>query len=521
MPIRNLVKVERGSAMKRMESAARRRQGPERSHSAPAEVLANQRVIDELTARLAQKTEEVSRLSQTLEAKVNARTAELSAALAAMKQEQAQSSNLLAGMAPAEVINDVLYNRLAPRRLNITVVFTDLANFTSYSSGLEPDEIYAQLNELFGWAGGIIYRYRGYINKTVGDSIMALFGVPFGSSTHAIDAVLAALNMQLDLPQKSPLPMRIGINSGMVTAGMLGPADKSLYDVLGDTVNVASRMEHTGESGSVCISRDTCNLIAPYFDIEPLGETDIKGKGRMERFRVLGIKNVARDERRVDPSSLFARDFLSAIDDVYEYRRRRFGMIDFLSVQSRDGALSHNEAVAAYALALLRYLKIQPPAGSSFQDIGEEQVLDLALLHDIGKHAMAAETLNAHHEGAQAREKLRADLLAHTRAALERLARQELIPEIERLYRFEGSRGAEGDPTPITEMVAAADIYDALTAPKLYKGMPWRIRGSLEELLRMPYCSQSVRPIFNAFVELMKPAGVHIAPRMAGQIVIQ
>ncbi|MBI4082114.1 MAG: GAF domain-containing protein, partial [Candidatus Lambdaproteobacteria bacterium] len=460
---------------------------------------------------------ELKRLNETLETKVAERTAELSRALEAVQREQTLAANLLTRMAPPEVISDVVNDRLMPRRLNITIMFTDMVNFTSYSSGLEPDELFAQLNDLFGWAGHITLRYRGYINKTIGDSIMALFGVPDGNSTHAIDAVLAALNMQLEMPHKSPLPMRIGINSGMVTVGMLGPTNKSLYDVLGDAVNVASRMEHLADSGGVAISKDTYNLVAPYFEIKPLGEFEIKGKGRMECFRVTGIKNLAKDDRRVDPSSVFARSFLSVIDEVYEFRRRHFSMIDFLSLQARDGALSHNEAVAAYALALLRHLKaLEPPGIAALQEVSEEQVLALALLHDVGKHALTTKSLNTNYGDTAGRDRLRGELLTHTQSALARLGREELAPELEKLYRFEQSRGIDGQPNLLTEIVATADVYDALTAPKLYKGMPWRIRGALEELLRLPYCHDCTRPVFTSFVELMKPDGVHIAPRTTG-----
>jgi adenylate cyclase len=489
-----------------------------------ATAIANARLHEaekERVRELARFNAEMAALNETLESKVAERTAEMAAALETVQREQALSANLVRRMAPVEVIPEMLRGELGARRLNISVVFTDLVGFTSYSSGLEPDEIYSQLNYFFGWAGDVIGRYRGYVNKTVGDSVMALFGVPNGNSTHAIDAVLAALTLQMELPQKSPLPMRVGVNSGPVTTGMLGPADKSLYDVLGDAVNVASRMEHISDAGAVSISRETYNLVAPYFEIEALGEQEIKGKGRMERFRVIGIKNLAQDERRVDRSSVFARDFLPLVDEVYAFRRKRFPMIDFLSVQARDGALSHNEAVASFALAVLRYLKGRGEGSAEWEAVSEESVLSLALLHDIGKHAMAPRDLNLNYSDAASRERMRGELLAHTLDALRRLERDDLLAPMEELYRFEASRGGDGAPAPLVEIVAVADIYDALTAPKLYKGMPWRIRGALEELLRLPHCLQAARPVFGAFVDLLKPEGVHIAPRATGQVLFQ
>jgi adenylate cyclase len=114
---------------------------------------------------------ELSRLNETLEASVQARTAELSAALDQVRREKGLSETLLRRMAPPEVIPLMLQDRLLAQRLDVAVMFTDVVDFTAYSSGMEPDEVFSQLNEFFGAAGEIIGRYRGYINKTNGDAV--------------------------------------------------------------------------------------------------------------------------------------------------------------------------------------------------------------------------------------------------------------------------------------------------------------------------------------------------------------
>ena len=118
-------------------------------------------------------------------------------------------------------------------------------------------------------------------------------------------------------------------------------------------------------------------------------------------------------------------------------------------------------------------------------------------------------------------EQLRRDLAAQTAEALERLELPHLAPAIDALYRFERSLGGEGDVDPLTELLACADIYDALTAPKLYKGAPWRITGVLEELLHLPYCQAAERPIFQAFVDMMKPKDAAIVVRPATTVVLR
>ena len=246
---------------------------------------------------------ELSRLNETFKASVHARTAELSAALDQVRSEKGLSETLLRRMAPPEVIPLMLQERLLAQRLDVAVMFSDVVDFTAYSSGMEPDEVFSQLNEFFGAAGEIIGRYRGYINKTNGDGIMALFGVPFESATYQTDAVLAALAIQRETGADFPFGMRVGINTGTVTAGMLGPPDKSLYDVIGDAVNLASRIEALCPRGGVTVSPSSEDVLKPWFQLDKLEEQEVKGVGRIACLNVLRLKAIVEDRRRVDPTS--------------------------------------------------------------------------------------------------------------------------------------------------------------------------------------------------------------------------
>ncbi len=461
---------------------------------------------------------ELSALNATLESKVGERTRELSQTLATLSREKEMSENLLMRMAPPAVIPLMREDKLVARHLGATVLFTDLKGFTAYSAGMEPDEMFAQLNAFFSWAGEIIGRYRGYVNKTIGDGVMALFGVPFESATHQTDAVLAALAMQREIREQFPFNMRIGINSGTITAGMLGPRDKSLYDVLGDAVNIASRMEAVSPVGGIAVSQATRELLGPRFAVEALGEREIEGVGTVACFNVLGLCRVADDTRRVDPTSRFASDHLAAIDEVEAFKRERLAMVDFPSIQARDAALNHNEAVASFALALSRQLRA---AGGDRQAIDEDALVAAALLHDVGKHALDPARLNETSPSKDARERLRRELLDQTLAILDRVGRSALKPAIEDFYRFEATRGEDGAFEPMIEMLVAADIYDTLTAPKAHRGVPWRIVGALGELQRLPYRQGRGCAAFDAFVDLMKPKDASLAMRPPSDVLIR
>jgi adenylate cyclase len=488
-------------------------------------ILANQAASAIENARLyreeRQRVEELNRadaslreLNESLEAKVTARTAELAAALEAVSEERQRSMDLLHRMAPAPVIPLMLEGKLVARRYAATTLFTDLAGFTQYSSNMEPDEIFSHLNHLFSQIGEQIESFRGYVSKTNGDSIMALFGAPVETQTHALDAVLAGLRMQAGLDPNLGLQMRIGINSGTITAGMLGPGSRQLYDVLGDTVNVASRLEKICPGGEVTVSESTLRLVEPYFAVEPMGEQEVKGKGRMQAYRVLGLLPLLNDTRRVDSTSLFARAHTASVAEV-ERVKEELQAVDFPSIQARDGALQHNEAVAAFALAIARYLRSRPKAlppayMEQVNRIRDEEIVLLALLHDLGKYALDPALLNTPALPVDRRAALVAEMRRETEAALEQLSLRELIPRLEPFYRFEESRGAWTDPDPFTVLVAVADTYDALTAPKVYKGRPWTVQGSLEELLRMPYTQARNCPMVRNFVEFMQPEGKQI-----------
>ena len=422
----------------------------------------------ERSAQLDKAVDDLSHLNETLEAKVDDRTAELSRALEEVRHEKQLSEGLLNRMAPPEVIPAMMEDKLEAAKISATLVFTDLENFTEFASGMEPDEIFSRLNHYFSWAGDIILRYRGYLNKTNGDGTMSLFGAPSGNSTHPTDAVLVGLALQSEVHDHIPLSMRIGINTGTIATGLLGPQNKGLYDVLGDAVNTASRMETICPSGGVTISGDTYELVRPYFDIQSLGEKEVKGLHMASYYNVKSLKPLAMDERRIDPSSRFAEQCNALAKEVHSFKKYTFGMIDFTSIQSRDVSLGHNEAVATYALALYRALKESAPELTA--ELSEETVLAAALLHDVGKFNIDANRLNERAPGNQERTKLRAELLENTLEVIEKIGQHQIAPTLRHFYLFEETGGEGAEIDTLSELLATADIYDALTAPENLQG---------------------------------------------------
>jgi class 3 adenylate cyclase len=177
-----------------------------------------------------------------------------------------------------------------------SVLFADIVGFTTLSGGMSPQRLVEMLNDLFTRFDELARRHHVEKIKTIGDCYMAVCGMPERQADHA--AVLAdmALEMlasvrQFNESRGSTLQIRIGLNSGPVVAGVIGRS-KFIYDLWGDTVNTASRMESSGLPDRIQVTEATHQALAPVFDFEPRGEVEVKGKGRLLTWFLLGRKRV-------------------------------------------------------------------------------------------------------------------------------------------------------------------------------------------------------------------------------------
>ena len=183
-------------------------------------------------------------------------------------------------------------------RSEATILFTDIRGFTAFSETREPEKIVGDLNEYFGIATELILEYGGYVDKFIGDAVLGVFGVPIFHADHAERAVKAAVAMQKRLLQKAagngnPLLSRIGIgiNTGVVVSGNLGSQVKMEYTVIGDSVNVASRLNHLADPGEIIISKSIYELTKNVISVRPLPLQKLKGRSEpVEVFQVLDMK---------------------------------------------------------------------------------------------------------------------------------------------------------------------------------------------------------------------------------------
>jgi len=207
---------------------------------------------------------------------------------------QARVEALLLNVLPADVAQRLQSdpNSIADHFEEASILFADVVDFTPLSSRLDAREVVGLLDRLFTSFDEVVDRYEVEKIKTIGDCYMVAAGVPTQRPDHA--HALAGLALELRECAKTCLPdvdhdlrLRIGISSGPVVAGVIGRR-RFLYDLWGDTVNMASRMESHGTPDAIQITRSTWELLRDDFVVEPLGLVDVKGKGAVEIWRLVG-----------------------------------------------------------------------------------------------------------------------------------------------------------------------------------------------------------------------------------------
>ncbi len=220
--------------------------------------------------------------------------------LAELSDERDRTDLLLHNILPPSIAEQLKNGEAVPARLheNTSVVFADLAGFTGVAHQHTPEEVINFLNEVFSQFDLLSIRYGLYKIKTIGDCYMAVAGLSEASVDHAQRAARFALELFPVIEQARKqmgfeLGLRVGIHSGPVIAGVIG-INKFAYDLWGDTVNIASRMESQGEPGRVHLTETAHSLIETEFECEARGEIELRGRGKMKTWWLNGSKAVGK-----------------------------------------------------------------------------------------------------------------------------------------------------------------------------------------------------------------------------------
>lgn len=266
----------------------------------------------------------------------------------------------------------------------VTILFSDFKNFTKIAESITPDSLIKELDKYFLEFDRIVERYNVEKIKTIGDAYMCAGGIPKKNTTNPIEVVAAALEMQYQINEmqktnddsREPWGIRIGIHTGPVIAGVVG-SKKYSYDIWGDSVNIANRMESSGEVGKVNISESTYLLIRDFFDCEYRGKIAIKGKEeKIDMYFVNGLKSQFRDNNNpAIPNNLFTNKlallrFEGLQEQVYALLDEKLPNIYFyhntrhtIDVVTQVEVIGHAEGISDEDMFILK-------TAALFHDIG-------------------------------------------------------------------------------------------------------------------------------------------------------
>jgi len=217
-------------------------------------------------------------------------------AMIALVGEQGKTDKLLLNILPKSIADRLKQSgdRIADRHESVTIMFADMVGFTALSSGMAADDLVDMLSQVFSRFDALTEKHGVEKIKTIGDAYMVVCGAPEPKNDHAKAVAELALDMMQTIAEVSSqgakLMMRIGINSGPVVAGVIG-STKFTYDLWGDTVNMASRMEHHGEANRIHVSENTYNLLRDEYNFEMRDRIEVKGKGMVQSYFLVSRKS--------------------------------------------------------------------------------------------------------------------------------------------------------------------------------------------------------------------------------------
>jgi adenylate cyclase len=244
------------------------------------------------------------RYKQELKMRANDEFSDLAKAFNQMSQElwlKSVMQDCFGKYVGSEVLEIILANPestwVKGHKNDVTILFTDIRGFTKFSNSNEPEVVVEALNEYFQIASSIIMQEGGYIDKFIGDAVLCVFGVPIAVDDHAARAIRTALAMQKQFSEASKngnellAAVGIGINSGLVVAGNIGSQVKMEYTVIGDNVNIASRLNGLAKAGEIIISTKTYAIVKDMIVAEEQEPQMIKGIAKpVVTYKVLALK---------------------------------------------------------------------------------------------------------------------------------------------------------------------------------------------------------------------------------------
>ena len=340
----------------------------------------------------------ISRQKRELEIEVTRRTAEIEKQKAEIEKqnsllesEKEKVEKLLYNILPNDTIEELkTKGKATARHFRLaSVMFTDFQGFTKISSKLRPKELVEALDTYFIKFDEITTKYNIQQIKTIGDSYMCAGGLPIRNRSNPIEIILAAfeildyvekLNAQKVLRNEDPWNLRIGIHSGELIAGVIG-TKRFAYDIWGDTVNIASALEHHGETGKINISGNTYDLVNDFFECTYRGKIKTKSPDDVEMYFVHSIKaDLSENAEGIYPNAAFREKLQSNLDRKFNYKKAEMHIVKLLKIKLPESLHYHGPHHTLDVCNSVQ--RIAKAEGVGGEDLF--LLLTAALMHDAG-----------------------------------------------------------------------------------------------------------------------------------------
>ena len=388
-----------------------------------------------------------------------------------LQHEKEKSDNLLASMLPKGTAEEIMSKGKADKRKYnfVTVLFSDIQGFTRIAEEMNPEALIDELDRFFFHFDSVAEKYRIEKIKTIGDAYMCAGGIPERNRTNPVEVVLAALEMQKYMNNMKNDPskpaarfwdIRIGIHTGTVIAGVVGHK-KMTYDIWGDTVNTASRMESSGEPGKINISGTTYEFVKEYFTCDYRGRMPVKYKGDLEMYFVTGIRPELREPDGSPNSRFLTRIEMIRILDVEEHVFTTYSEIaspdlffhspEYIrSVYMQADLLARAEKLSDQEYIYLRLASVFVFIGYLYnyndpEAAARKRAAEILQVYGFGQETMEAVTTLM--ESAASPEQTSAAGRVLHDAIYDYTGRMDFITMIDRLFREETAYGKIGDPS--------------------------------------------------------------------------
>ncbi|MFC1504839.1 adenylate/guanylate cyclase domain-containing protein [Spirochaetota bacterium] len=423
--------------------------------------------LKNVSLKLTDTLTKVSSEKQLAEKQRN-RLAELSIQL---KNMDKSISSLLNKIIPAQIKREFISGKVDFSAHDISLLYIKIQDYPNISTISKPIGLAKDTKSFFTELHKIIIYFNGWLIKYIGNSIMVMFGVPYYTKTHHLDAALCAYKI-IQFTKKTSFKVHIGIHSGSAIIGDVGSPWRPQYDCMGEAVEWAIRLEDSSSDlhTKIIISEPTADKIKYFFHLEKFKNIHLPKIGYRTVYGLKNIYPILENHYRIPPNSVIALKYGHLVKKIEEKRKKYFYDIDITKIELKDGSIGQSQAIAFYSLALKETLQI---------DVDEDNIIKAAFLMNSGKLSVKRSVLTKSKLDDSEKEFIK-NLYDLSCSIIDSIGKYSEVKDI----IMELSKPFEKITLNEARLLKIASVFEGISFPKLYKECSFDIEAAKKMLLK-------------------------------------